>query len=98
MFKPGESGNPAGRPVGAKDKKWATLQFWFERIIESLKDESLKPAERLNAELRIAELILARKKLPAEDPDESKRNADETFQNLKKLQDDARRGATVRSE
>ena len=63
MFKPGESGNPAELPVGAKDKKWATLQFWFERIIESLKDESLKPAERLNAELRIAELILARKKL-----------------------------------
>lgn len=42
-FKPGQSGNPAGRPKGIVDKRWA-LRSRLEDASETLVDEAIKRA------------------------------------------------------
>ena len=52
-FKKGQSGNPYGRPKGAKNKASTNLREWVERLINPNLDtiesdiRELEPAERL---------------------------------------------------
>lgn len=63
-FKKGKSGNPAGRPPGAKDKVSAKLHKWLVNLVEnrraSLVDDldAVDPATRLNFIAKILPYIL----------------------------------------
>lgn len=87
MFKGGVSGNPAGKKPGTKDKKWATLQYWFERLQKTLDDSKLPLAVRAQIELKMTELLMARKQLPPDTPEDSVENARAAQALLKALED-----------
>lgn len=93
MFKKGQSGNPKGKKPGTKDKKWATLQYWYERLEETLSKEKMPIAVRAQIEYNMIVVILGRKPLPPDSPEESVKNALLAQENLRKLEEDARRGA-----
>lgn len=71
-FKPGNPGGP-GRPKGATDKKWASLQYWFEKIEADF--DSLEARDRVKIAVDLFLALLARKQLPPETPEESVENA-----------------------
>ena len=62
LFKPGESGNPSGRPKGSRnknslrDKVFQLIDENFERIQADL--DSLEPKDRIQTLLRILEFSL----------------------------------------
>ncbi len=89
----GPSLNPGGRPAGSKDKKWATLQYWYERLEKSLEDPKMTVAQRAQIEMQMITVILGRKPLPPDSPEDSVENALAAQAYLKKLEDDARSGA-----
>jgi hypothetical protein len=73
-WKPGVSGNPKGKPVGAKDKKWARLDWWFEKIEPDW--ERLDPEKRVAFVAEFVKMLIPRRTLPPETPGDSKENAD----------------------
>lgn len=75
MFRGGVSGNPAGKKPGTKDKKWATLQHWFYRLENTLNNKRLPLTVRAQIELKMIELLMARKQLPPDTPEDSVENA-----------------------
>jgi hypothetical protein len=44
MFRKGQSGNPAGKKPGTKDKKWAHIQTFWNMLMETWDD--LEPTDR----------------------------------------------------
>lgn len=65
-FKKGKSGNPSGRPPGAKDKKSEKIRKWLLDIVEnrrtSLSDDldAVDPATRLNFIAKILPYVAPR--------------------------------------
>lgn len=70
MFKPGESGNPNGRPKGATDRKWADLRWWFNLVEESVGD--LKPEKKAEIGLEGMRLLISKMPMLPASPEESK--------------------------
>lgn len=64
-----ESPNPEGKPKGAKDKRWATLDYWMEKIENEW--EKLSPKDRAHISVEIWKAIVARRPLPPATPEES---------------------------
>jgi hypothetical protein len=71
MFKPGSSGNPTGRPTGAKDKTQADIKQAYQTLVEGnlsnietwLKDVAAKdPAKAIELMLRLSAFILPKMK------------------------------------
>lgn len=85
--------NKGGRPKGSTDRKWATLQYWYERLEKTLDHEKMTVAQRATIEMQMIVVILGRKPLPPDIPEDSKQNALAAQAYLKSLEDDARRGA-----
>lgn len=83
MFQPGQSGNPAGRPKGAVNRKWASIGYWFEMIEENL--ETLSPADKI-ALAKWAMAILIDKTKQIDNPEESKQNVEQTLEMLKAME------------
>ena len=63
-FKKGESGNPAGRPRGAKDKAQSSIKEWVKELLDKNRatiEADLKkcePADRLRVLLKLLEYVL----------------------------------------
>jgi hypothetical protein len=55
----GVSGNPKGRPAGSKDKKWASLDYWFGLVMNEWDD--LKPSERAHIGIEAWKALLSGK-------------------------------------
>jgi hypothetical protein len=72
----------AGRPKGAKDKKWATLEYWFGLIEDDW--ERLEPEKRVELVSKFVGMVLPRRTLPPETPAESKMNADKLWEEIKR--------------
>lgn len=85
--KPGEVKQGAGRPKGSKDRRWATLEYWFTELQKTLADERLPISDKAKAQLKCLELILAKRALPAESSEESAANAADALKLLKELED-----------
>lgn len=88
MFEPGVSGNPNGRPKGAKNKKTEAIREAYQKLTENNLDNmtiwlsqiaSEDPAKAMDMMLRLSEYIipkLARTELTGND-------GDDLFKNIK---------------
>ena len=65
-FKKGKSGNPSGRPPGAKDKKSEKIRKWLLDIVENRRNmiaddlDAIDPATRLNFIAKILPYVAPR--------------------------------------
>ena len=65
-FRKGKSGNPSGRPPGAKDKKSEKIRKWLLDIVENRRDmiaddlDAVDPATRLNFIAKISPYVAPR--------------------------------------
>ena len=63
-----------GRPKGSKEKKWATLEYWFDMIEgDWLK---LEPEKRIALVSEFVKLLIPRRTLPPQTPGDSVENAE----------------------
>lgn len=88
MFQPGESGNPNGRPKGAKNKKTEAIRLAYQKLTEDNLENMTRwlsqiaaddPAKAMDMMLRLSEYIipkLARTELTGND-------GDDLFKNIK---------------
>jgi uncharacterized protein YbdZ (MbtH family) len=89
LWKPGQSGNPAGRPPGSKDKKWASLDYWFSLVENEWAD--IKPETRVKVAIEAWKALIARKQFSLT-PEESVANTEASMRMLAMLQDVSRGG------
>ena len=67
-YKPGECGNPVGRPKGAQNRDMIDLRAWIKNFTERnaaqiQKDfKVLKPAERCTLYIKLLEYIIPKKR------------------------------------
>lgn len=87
LWQPGQSGNPAGRPAGCKDKKWASLDYWFSLVESEWAD--IKPETRVKVAIEAWKALIARKTFSAT-PEESVANTEATMKMLTMLQEVSR--------
>ena len=87
-FKSGDDAkrNTGGRPKGVKDQKWATLEYWFTELQKSLDHPDLQISDKVKAQLKCMELILAKRNLPNESVEDSVNNAKQLMDELKSLE------------
>ncbi len=85
MFKPGQSGNPAGKPKGTKDKKWQNIQAIWDMFIEEY--PKLRSNEKARYMLEIFKLHFERAiaQLP-KDQNDSINSANKLMEELKQLE------------
>ena len=89
MFVKGQSGNPAGKPKGSKDKSHLRAITWLEKV--EIEWPGLKPYERATIASRIGCALLPRE-ISHLNPEESVQNVESTLKLLKMLQEVARNG------
>lgn len=89
-FQSGQSGNPAGRPKGAKDRKWTQAQYWFERLENEY--EKISPAQRARLCLEMLKVVIGKTKDAPVSPEESKQNVEDAMKILKELEDQSQNG------
>lgn len=82
-FAPGQSGNPAGRPKGSINRKWADISYWFDIIEANI--SSVTPAQKIEI-AKWAMSILIEKKKDIEDPADSKANAEAAMSVLREME------------
>ena len=71
-----------GRPKGSKDKKWATLEYWF--ALTEADWQELTPKDRIAAVTEIIKLLIPRRTLPPQTPGDSVENADIILKELER--------------
>lgn len=76
-FQPGQSGNPAGRPEGSKNKNFATLTHWFELLNNELTD--MPKEKRLELIERAIDKLLPKVQSIQQSPMDSLGNATAAF-------------------
>lgn len=81
-FQPGQSGNPAGRPIGS-GRKWASMEYWFKFIERNI--DGLKPSEQI-AIAKWAMELLAGKMKEITTPEDSAATAAQAMELLKTLE------------
>jgi hypothetical protein len=77
---------PINRPPRGKDRKWATLEYWFQELLKDLNDSTLPITERAKIKLKMVELILGKKSLPADTPEESVANTSKLLEELQAIE------------
>lgn len=91
MFKAGQSGNPSGRPQGAKDKAQANIKQAYQSLVEGnlsnietwLKEVASKdPAKALDFMLKISEFIVPKMKAVDLKTDYEDKTITVTFQSV----------------
>lgn len=95
MFEKGKSGNPNGRPLGAKDQKWKSIQAMWDLFMAEY--DKLTPAQRAHYAFETVKMHFERAiaQLP-KDSNESVLRANEMMEVLKELEKrDARTGTTI---
>jgi hypothetical protein len=86
-FEPKDSNiNRSGRKPGAKDKVWASLEYWFTELQRSLENPKLQISDKVKAQLKCIELLLAKRNLPNESVEDSVNNAKQLMDELKSLE------------
>jgi hypothetical protein len=83
MFLKGHKGQ-GGRPKGSKDKKFLTLQFWFDELCKDW--PKLKPAQRAKLSVQLMQMLTNKLKQLPSDPSDSVFNANEALLHLKALE------------
>ncbi len=84
MFKKGQSGNPAGRPVGSGDKQFIRTDFWLGRYWESI--EKL-PEDKKQGKIEfILEKFFSKIQVLPSSPEESVGNANSALTELKRAE------------
>jgi hypothetical protein len=68
--------NRKGRPIGAADKKWHDIKWWYSLIADNY--EKMSPRERVDAGLRGMSLLVSKLQNLPKDPEESSGRAKST--------------------
>lgn len=72
-----------GRPKGSKDKKWASVSYWYTLIEENMHVLSAK--EKVSLGKWGCEILIGKLK-QIDTPDESKANVEDTMRMLKEME------------
>jgi hypothetical protein len=73
-----------GRPKGSKDKKFLTLQYWYDQLLKDW--AKLKPAQRAKLSVQLMQMLTNKLKQLPSDPQDSVFNANEALNQLKVLE------------
>lgn len=73
-----------GRPKGSKDRKFLTLQYWFDELCKDWK--KLKPAQRAKLSVQLMQMLTNKLKALPGDPQDSVINANEALSRLKAIE------------
>jgi hypothetical protein len=79
--------NREGRPKGSLDRKWASLDYWFELVENEWAD--IKPETRVKVAIEAWKALIARKQFSLT-PEESVSNTEATMKMLRMLQEMSR--------
>ena len=89
LFQPGVSGNPAGRPVGSKNKDYLRPKYWHDLVMSEW--DGLDSVQRATIAMKGFAVVMP-KVLSPQSVEESVQNAQAAMKMLKMLQDIARDG------
>jgi hypothetical protein len=83
-FEKGQSGNPAGRPVGSGDRQFIRTDFWLGRYWESIaKLDEEKKQSKIEF---VLEKFFSKIQVLTASPEDSKSNADNALEELKRAE------------